>query len=296
MTRTQTRQRRPWAVFAILNLVLSGASSCLAEDAFRNAVTFYASFDEQVAGDAGGGSLAVSTRSDNPAEKGQYIVRGGYPAMAFRIARDGKHGGCLQAVDVLPDRGRLFFPAKGNLAFKSGNWAGSASFWLKTNPDTMLKTRFCDPLQITHKSAADGALWIDFPDTKPRDLRLGAFTALGEGEKPVRESDPAAPLIHVRKIGFKEDEWHHMAMTWRNVDSGRPDAEIALWIDGRKGGALTKRDIAMKWDIDKTGIYFAVGLIGRLDELAIFDRVLTPAEIGVLYKNAAALSGLRRTQ
>ena len=40
-----------------------------------------------------------------------------------------------------------------------------ASFWINTNPDTMLKTRFCDPLQITQKRAGDGGLWIDFPDT-----------------------------------------------------------------------------------------------------------------------------------
>jgi len=180
----------------------------------------------------------------------------------------------------------------GFLAYQAGGWGSSVSFWLKTNPDTMLKLRFCDPIQITQKRAADGALWVDFPDTKPRDLRLGAFTSLGPGEKPVKESDPAAPLIHVRKIGFKEGEWHHIVMTWRNVDSGKPDANVALWIVGRRIGELTNRDIAMKWDIKQTCIYVAVGLIGRLDELALFSRALTDEEIRSLSRDAGFVSKL----
>jgi len=263
-------------------------------DELPQAVTFYASFDKKVIGDSGGGELGVSTRSDDPERKGSYFIREGFPKEAFRIVDDGKHGGCLEAVKVLPRRGRLFFPAKGNIGFQPGGWNGSASFWLKTNPDTMLETRFCDPIQITQKRAHDGALWIDFPDSKPRDLRLGAFTALDDGEKPLKESAPLAPLIRVKKIGFKESEWHHLVMTWRNLDSGKADATVALWIDGKRVGELKKRNIAMKWDVKKTGIYFAVGLIGQMDELAIFRRALTPAEIVALHNDAGLVSRLVR--
>lgn len=271
------------------------ASVCArAEDGIQNAVTFYASFDKSIEGDFGSGGLSASLRSDDPQNKGQYIILEDFVPTVFRIVADGgKHGGALEARDALPRRGRLFFPAKGNIAFKPTGWSGSVSFWLQTNPDTMLKTRFCDPIQITQKRAADGALWVDFPDTKPRDLRLGAFTSLAEGQKPVKESDPAAPLIRVKKIGFQEDEWHHIVMTWQNVDSGKPNARVALWIDGRRKGELTERDISMKWDIDRTGIYFAVGLIGRLDELAIFDRALTKGEIVALFGDAGMLSVLK---
>ena len=280
-------------IVVALVLAIPATTGIRAEESIRDSVTFYASFDEQLQGDFGGGPLAVSTRSDDPDRKGQYVVTPGFPRSAFRIVPNGgKHGGALEAAKVLPNRGRLFFPAKGNIAFAPTGWSSSVSFWLSTNPDTMLKSRYCDPIQITQKRAADGALWIDFPDTKPRDLRLGAFTSLGPGEQPVEESDPAAPLIHVRKIGFQEDEWHHIVMTWRNVDSGKPDSTVALWIDGRRVGELTKRNIAMKWDIGQTGIYVAVGLIGRLDELAVFDRELTGSEIGLLHRKAALLSGL----
>lgn len=276
-------------LFVFLASTIAGRTA-QSEDSLRDSLSFYASFDKQIVGDFGGGKLGVSTRSDDPAKKGSYLIREGFPQEAFRIAPDGKHGGCLEAVDVLPRRGRLFFPAKGNIGFRAGGWSGSVSFWLKTNPDTMLKTRFCDPIQITRKRAHDGALWIDFPDTTPRDLRLGAFTALGDGEKPLKESNPAAPLIRVKKVGFKEDEWHHLVMTWKNLDSGKADAKVALWIDGRRIGELRERNIAMKWDVEKAGIYFAVGLIGRMDELAIFRRELTPDEISGLHHDAGLVS------
>jgi hypothetical protein len=266
------------------------ASDLRAADSILDSVSFYASFDEHLAGDFGGGSLSLSTRSDDPKNKGRYIVKSGYPKEAFRIVPSGVHGGALEAVDVLPNRGRLFFPAKGNIAFKPTGWNGSVSFWLKTNPDTMLKTKYCDPIQITQKRAHNGALWVDFPDTKPRDLRLGAFTSLAVGEAPLKEFNPAAPLIRVKNIGFKEDEWHHIVMTWQNVDSGKRDARVSLWIDGQRSGEVSKRDIAMKWDLERTGIYVAVSLIGQLDELAIFDRELTKAEIGSLFRDAGLLS------
>ena len=274
--------------------VTSFAHPCLAEDSLQKSLTFYASYDKKLVGDSGGGEFGVSTRSDDPEKKGSYVIRQGYPKEAFRIVDGGIEGGCLEAVKVLPRRGRLFFPAKGNIGFRPGGWGGSVSFWLKTNPDPMLKTRFCDPIQITQKRAHDGALWIDFPDSKPRDLRLGAFTALREGKKPLKESDPLAPLIRVKKIDFKEDEWHHLVMTWRNLDSGKANATVTLWIDGKRIGALKDRNIAMNWEPDKAGIYFAVGLIGQMDELAIFRRELTPAEIAALHKDAGLVSRLAR--
>jgi hypothetical protein len=279
------------AVFCLAVLVTNEVQ---AAEPIRESVTFYASFDKQLAEDFGGGSLAVSTRSDVPKKRGEYVIQAGFPAEAFRIVPNGKHGGALEAVDVLPNRGRLFFPARGNIAFKPTGWNGSVSFWLKTNPDTMLKTKYCDPIQITQKRAHDGALWVDFPDTKPRDLRLGAFSSLAVGEAPVKESDPAAPLIRVKKIGFKKDEWHHIVMTWRNIDTGKPDANVSLWIDGRRVGQVPKREIGMKWDLDRTGIYIAVSLIGQLDELAIFDRELTKGEVGSLFRDAGLLSQLGR--
>lgn len=260
------------------------AEAVMAESSeLRRALTFYASFDAEVRGDFGGGVLAPSTRQDDPQQPGKFIFREGIDGNIFRIAADkGIRGGALEAVDVLPHRGRIFFPGQGNLPYKKGGWGGAASYWLKINPNTMLKTPFCDPIQITQKGANNGGLWTDFPDSKPRDFRLGVFPAVPDGEKPIAESDPNAPLVTVKQIGFTADKWQHVVMNWRNFDTGEPNAEAELYIDGKPQGKLAGRPLAMHWDLEQTGIYIAVNYIGLLDELAIFNRPLTLAEIEML--------------
>lgn len=253
------------------------------ERELRSALTFYASFDEHVRGDIGGGVLTPSTRRDDTDRPGQFVFTEGIDGDVFRIAPNkGLRGGALEVVDVLPHRGRIFFPARGNLAYKPDGWSGAISFWLNTDPNTMLKTSFCDPIQITHRGASDGGLWTDFPEAQPRNFRLGAFPALAAGETAIPESDPDAPLVTVNDIGFKMGRWHHVVMCWRNFDTGAANATTELYVDGKLRGKLEPRPLAMRWDLDRTGIYFAVNYIGLMDELAIFNRALTAADVEYL--------------
>jgi hypothetical protein len=264
--------------------------------AVRSAVTFYASFDETVAGDAGGGSLAPQTRYTHPTEKGQFVFEKGYEAGVLKVAKGkGVAGGALEATGAQPRGGRLFFPAKGNLAYKPGGWGGSLSVWCKTDPDTMIPSRFCDPVQITQKGANNGGLWFDFNDAKPRDLRHGAFPVVPEGKKGVGEDDPAAPMVRVPKVGWKAADWHHVVVTWANLDTGRPDAVTALYIDGKLIGEVKGNAIAMGWDIDKAGVYLALGYVGLLDEFALFGRPLTAAEVRALHQSPGLLAPLKKT-
>jgi hypothetical protein len=119
---------------------------------------------------------------------------------------------------------------------------------------------------------------------------MGTFPAVPEGGKPIAESDPSAPVIWLKGVGFKASEWHHVAMTWENFDTNRSDARTALYVDGKPIGELKGREIGMEWDFDKARIYIAVGYIGLLDEFAVFNRALTQAEIGLLFHRPGLLS------
>jgi hypothetical protein len=279
-----------FAVLATLNL--AGAENA---DSIRQAVSLRASFDEAVRADYGRGELSVSTRFNHETEPNRFVFEKGFDATVFRIARNaGVAGGALEARDLLPRNGRIFFPAQGNIAYRKGGWAGSVSVWLKTDPDTMFKGRFCDPVQITERGAGNGGIWVDFNDAKPRDMRMGAFPAVPAGGKPLAESDPSAPIIRLKGVGFKASEWHHVVMTWENFDTGRSDARAALYVDGKLIGELKDRAIAMEWDLQKAGIYIAVGYIGLLDELALFNRSLTSSEITLLYQHPGFFSNRTR--
>lgn len=289
------RTVRLTAALALLALAAPlGADADKGADAIRKAVTFYASFDEEVKGDFGG-ALAPATRYPDPKTKGQFTFEKGVPA-ALKVARGrGVAGGALDCTATLPKNGRAFFPVKGNLAFKKGGWSGSASLWVKTDADGMIKSPFCDPIQITDKNAANGAIWFDFNDRKPkRDLRLGAFPALAAGEKGVKESDPKAPLVWVKEVGWKAKDWHHVVLTWRNFDTGKPDAQAALYIDGKLIGVVKDRAIAMGWDEAQARVFFALGYVGLLDELALFSRELSAAEVKALHEAPGLLAGLKK--
>jgi hypothetical protein len=247
--------------------------------------------DDQAQADVGGGSLEPRTRHDHATERGRYVFQDGIDTTVFRIAqKKGAAGGALECVDVLPRRGRIFFPAQGNLAFDADGWSGAASVWLNTNPNTLLKTPYCDPLQITHKGAHDGGIWTDFPDSKPRDMRMGIFPSLAAGEKPLDESDPEASIVRLRRVPFESGQWHHVVLNWDHFDTGEANARARLYVDGRLIGEVKNRALAMKWDIEQTGVYFAVNYIGLLDELALFDRSLSENEIAQLYKDPAWLN------
>jgi hypothetical protein len=266
------------------------------EAELRKAVTLYACFDEQVRGDFGGGDLGLSTRSNHPTMKGQFIFEKGFDAKAFRIAKGkGIAGGALEVVDVLPNNGRIFFPMKGNLAYRKQGWGGGLSVWINTDPNTMLKTPFCDPVQVTQKGATNGGIWFDFNSAKPkRDLRIGVFPAVAEGKKPIGEDNPDAPMVRVPAVGFKSGEWHHVVLSWKNLDTGKPDAHATLYIDGKQIGEVKDRPIAMDWDVERAGIYIAVNFIGLLDEFAVFSRPLTMDEVTVLHRKPGILSALKR--
>ncbi len=275
----------------MIDMVLKGDDS----PELLKAVSFYASFDEEVKGDMGGGQLTPDTRFNHPTEAGRFVVEKGFNQDVFRIAKEkGIAGGALEAVDVLPRNGRIFFPAKGNLPFEAGGWSGALSMWVKTDPDTLLKTTFCDPVQITQKGANNGGLWFDFNNAKPRDLRHGAFPGVLDGETPLKEEDADAPMVRVPKIGWKAADWHHVVLNWKHLDTGKPDAASQLWIDGKLIGEVKGRAIAMRWDLDTTGIYVAVNYIGLIDETAIFRRDLTPEEIKALHEHPAILTNLKK--
>lgn len=267
------------------------------EDALKKAVTFYASFDEAVKADYGGGERSVYTGSRPEPGKPKPEPKKGVDEKVFTIApKKGVAGGCLEVVDVLPNNGRLFFKAKGNIAFKKGEggWGGAMSMWINFDPDTMLKSKFCDPVQITQKGANNGGLWFDFNDAKPRDMRHGAFPALKEGEKAISEDDPKAPMVRVPKVGFKSGDWHHIVFSWKNFDTGKADAVSQFYVDGKLIGEVKDRAIAMDWDIEQAGIFFAISYIGLLDEFAIFNRPLTAEEVGVLQKKPGLLQPLKK--
>jgi len=96
---------------------------------------------------------------------------------------------------------------------------------------------------------------------------------------------PPSPGGEGKSGAWQPGEWHHVAATWRNVNSGRADAEMHLYVDGVEGAsALT----GVRIDVGEVGDYLDLGrdsdaspdyAEADLDDFYLYGRAWTAEEI-----------------
>jgi hypothetical protein len=129
----------------------------------------------------------------------------------------------------------------------------------------------------------------------PESYHFNRFSLYFGAEGPnfvVWGSDGKSRAIAPRSFTWKPQEWHHVAATWRNINSGRKDAELAVYVDGKsvafvKGIQLTvgPTDTAMALGRDQDGS--PDYLDAEVDDVYLYNRALTAEEI------SAAVAAIR---
>lgn len=257
------------------------------EPALRQALSLYASFD--------GGTEADVARGDRVLYHASSMKRDdakpGLPGAVTLARGQGRHGDALHFTKQSP--AVLFYRAPRNIAYAARDWSGTISFWLQLDPETTLAPGFADPIQITERGWNDGALWVDFSDKSPRHFRLGAFPDLATWNPTNRDveqmTDAERPRLDAGRPPFAADRWTHVAITFERFNTGQPDAVATLYLDGQHQGALPGRTQTFTWDPERAAIMIGLGYIGLFDELALFDRALSDAEIGTLFRTEGRL-------
>lgn len=93
---------------------------------------------------------------------------------------------------------------------------------------------------------------------------------------------------------WQPETWHHVAFTWENLNSGKADAALRLYLDGNLAASLTGKQI----DVGPSNEVFAVGRDqdaspdygdADCDDLFVYGRPLTETEI------AAGVAAARET-
>ena len=257
-------------------LILRGAD-------LRQSLTFHANFDA--------GTDAVVARGDKRlyvAEnyKDQSNARPGLTGDGVVLAPGaGRTGGALRFVKK--NTRAIFYQAAQNVAFNAQQWTGTVSFWLSLDPDQDLEPGFCDPLQVTDKTFNDSAIWVDFTkDDKPRNFRLGVFGARSSWDPQNVDSNTnpvfLSRLVVVKQPPFRRGQWTHVAVTHARLGSGTGSAR--LYLNGQLQGESSNIKEPFVWDPARGAIRLGVNYVGLMDDVAIFDRVLTAKEIQRLSK------------
>jgi len=85
--------------------------------------------------------------------------------------------------------------------------------------------------------------------------------------------------------GWSSGEWHFLAMTWWNFNSGQADANFRVYVDGGDKSYYSSQDSNFNLTPFSPQEYFNCDSFeGNMDEVAIFNRVLTAKEIKEYYK------------
>ena len=252
-------------VLALIFLAIScGGPEKAIEESLRAHILFFANFEKGVdALDSLGKDLATFDTANT-----NHITQSGNP--------DGY-------LSFKPNAGALEYAGKDNLAYSANSaWSGSVAFWLKADIASFEAT-YPEPFHIGKKDGS-GYPWDDavvFVDFKKADntLRFGCYP---DKDREITDQVVEERVIAV-PVNWQPNDWHHIAIAWSNFNSGKADAEWALYVDGESVGRKGPLPQQVTWDIETLVMRFNhFKYPGGVDEIAVFDKALTPDEVKYL--------------
>ncbi len=251
-------------VLVFIFCIACGGPERAIEESLRAHILFFANFEKGVdALDSLGKDLATFDTANT-----NHISEGGNP--------DGY-------LSFKPNARALEYAGKDNLAYIANSaWAGSVAFWLKADIASFEAT-YPEPFHIGKKDGG-GYPWDDavvFVDFKKADntLRFGCYP---DKDGEITDTVVAERVIAV-PVNWQPDDWHHVAITWSNFNSGNADAEWALYVDGELAGRKGPLPQRVTWDIENLVMRFNhFKYPGGVDEIAVFDKMLTADEVKYL--------------
>jgi len=266
------------------------AATCLADDGLRRGLTFHAPFDT---------GFDAASSADDPACRvragGKMVSPTTGPEM--RLATDGKFGGCL----VFPKKGavRPEFAASKSLAYGTTDWSATVSVWLRLDPDKDLEPGYCDPVQIVGDDVKKGFIFLEWSkDHAPRHFRFAVRPiyhlwnpdAVGWEQIP----DERRPMVKMEQAPFRRDRWTHVAFVLDHLNDHAAPPRARLHVDGKSVGVIQGHDLTFGWNPAALRLVLGAAYVGSMDDLAVWNRALSPEEIARLHALPGGVETLRR--
>ncbi|MFN0074999.1 MAG: LamG-like jellyroll fold domain-containing protein [Prosthecobacter sp.] len=271
-------------------LFLSLASPLLAQDALKSALVFHASFDASLNADLSTGS------KDCVIKNGKDLVPCVPNDEVKLVTTGGKFGGCIH----FPKKGttRPQFSGVNVLGYNDKSWSTTVSVWLRLTPDEDLEPGYCDPVQITGDDVKKGYIFLEFSkDETPRFFRYAVrplFPIWNPTNVPWADIPfEKRPMVQVAKPPFTRDAWTHVVFTLSNVNNKAGKPSGSLFLNGKLQGRIENWDLTFGWDPASVALVLGASYVGHQDDLAVFDRALSDAEVERLFKLEGGVASLR---
>jgi hypothetical protein len=241
-------------------------------------LTFHASFDHGPNADFGSGDLKIYSIDSRSKEISEGI---GTPPQKLDTT-SGKFNSALSFNKE--NTHTVFYKVENNITYSSESFKGTFSFWLSTDPQE-IPGQYCDPVQITDKDYSNAAIWVDITkNDSPSDLRLGVF-----GDQPVwdvsnKKGEAEEFFWRLHKVAeppLGKGEWTHIVITWDGVNTKQGRAK--LYLNGEYKGSSSLIREPFTWDVANVRLNLGIGYVGLFDDIAAFNKALSPDEIRSLH-------------
>ncbi len=272
---------KPINTSVLLTLVLTSFTVAAQSAApLKQALTFHASFDQGLDADFSRGDKACLVRGK------QGTVPAALNEELKLVPDGGRFGGGLHFTKKGTTQPR--FKDAGVLNYNATNWSASVSVWLRLDPDKDLAPGYCDPVQIVGDDTKKGFIFLEWSkDETPREFRY-AIRPKVEIWNPnnldwAKMTDAQRPAVNLRKAPFSREAWTHAVFSFANLNDKAKKPIGRLHLNGKLVGTIENWDLTLGWNPDAVALVLGAAYVGHLDDLAVFNRALTDAEVTQLH-------------
>ena len=253
------------------------------------ALTLHASFDTGLDAEFAKGDKTCYAQGKGPAKAN--------PTDEVRLEPDaGRFGGALHFTKK--NDFRPAYKDSGTVGYNADNWTTSVSTWLRLTPDEDLEPGYCDPIQIVGDDTKKGYIFLEFSkDETPRYFRYAIRplfhiwnpTGVTWADIPFEKR----PMVQVAKPPFSRDKWTHVVFSLQNVNDKTQRQMGRLHVNGKLQGTIENWDLSFGWDPAQVQLILGASYVGHMDDLAVFNRALTDAEVKHLFELEHGVKDLR---
>lgn len=272
---------KPINTSVLLTLVLTSFTVAAQSAApLKQALTFHASFDQGLDADFSRGDKACLVRGK------QGTVPAALNEELKLVPDGGRFGGGLHFTKKGTTQPR--FKDAGVLNYNATNWSASVSVWLRLDPDKDLAPGYCDPVQIVGDDTKKGFIFLEWSkDETPREFRY-AIRPKVEIWNPnnldwAKMTDAQRPAVNLRKAPFSREAWTHAVFSFANLNDKAKKPVGRLYLNAKLVGTIENWDLTLGWNPDAVALVLGAAYVGHLDDLAVFNRALTDAEVTQLH-------------
>jgi Concanavalin A-like lectin/glucanases superfamily len=266
---------RDWAILGLCLFISHRHVHAQPTSELASALNFHASFDGGLDADFSQGDKACTVK------QGKNVI----PATLndeLTVVPDGRYGQALHFTKKGVTRPQ--FKGERMLGYNDKNWGASVSVWLKLNPDLDLQPGYCDPLQIVGEDTKKGFIFLEWSkDESPRHFRF-AIRPLLQLWNPnnidwAKMTPDQRPAVNLERAPFSREAWTHVVFSFENINDKTAKPIGRLYLNGDLQGTIENWDLTLGWDPAQVNLVLGASYVGYLDDLAVFNRSLTAAEV-----------------